>query len=116
VSAFPSTANQSTNLHIDHGTALTSTRGFAGLAIVVRVLAARRTVVLFESGPAGLLSRITDVGRLIHEERVTLVSLVPPLLDRLLQDGFQPPPTLRARRSKTLAFSHSLLSNSGSGL
>jgi O-succinylbenzoic acid--CoA ligase len=68
----------------------------AGLSVVVRMLAARRTVVLFGSGPAGLLSRITDVGRLIHEERVTLVSLVPPLLNRLLQDGFQPPPTLRA--------------------
>ena len=68
----------------------------AGLSIVVRMLSARRTVVLFESGPAGLLSRITEVGRLIHKERVTLVSLVPPLLDRLLDDGFQPPPTLRA--------------------
>jgi acyl-CoA synthetase (AMP-forming)/AMP-acid ligase II len=67
----------------------------AGLSIVVRMLAARRTVVLFEPGSAGLLSRITNVGRLIHEERVTLVSLVPPLLDRLLRDGFQPPPTLR---------------------
>jgi O-succinylbenzoic acid--CoA ligase len=68
----------------------------AGLSIVVRMLAARRTVVMLESGSAGLLSRISDVGRLIHEERVTLVSLVPPLLDRLLQVGFQPPPTLRA--------------------
>jgi O-succinylbenzoic acid--CoA ligase len=68
----------------------------AGLSVVVRMLAARRTVVLFESGAAGLLSCITDIGRLIHEKRVTLVSLVPPLLDRLLRDGFQPPSTLRA--------------------
>jgi acyl-CoA synthetase (AMP-forming)/AMP-acid ligase II len=68
----------------------------AGLSIVVRMLAARRTVVIFEPGLAGLLSCITDVGRLILEERVTLVSLVPPLLDRLLRDGFQPPSTLRA--------------------
>ncbi len=68
----------------------------AGLSIIVRMLAARRTVVLFESGSGGLLSRITEVGRRIHEERVTLVSLVPPLLERLLRVGFQPPRTLRA--------------------
>jgi O-succinylbenzoic acid--CoA ligase len=68
----------------------------AGLAIVVRMLAARRTVVLFEAGSAGLLSSIADVGRRIHDERVTLVSLVPPLLERLLSDGFKPPHTLRA--------------------
>jgi acyl-CoA synthetase (AMP-forming)/AMP-acid ligase II len=67
-----------------------------GLSIVLRMLAARRTVVLFESGATGLLSRMTELGRCIHEERVTLVSLVPPLLDRLLRDGFQPPRTLRA--------------------
>jgi O-succinylbenzoic acid--CoA ligase len=60
------------------------------------MLAARRTVVIFEPGLTGLLSCITDVGRLILEERVTLLSLVPPLLDRLLRDGFQPPSTLRA--------------------
>jgi O-succinylbenzoic acid--CoA ligase len=68
----------------------------AGLSIVVRMLAARRAVVLFESEAAGLLSRIAEVGRRINEERVTLVSLVPPLLEWLLRDGFQPPPTLRA--------------------
>jgi acyl-CoA synthetase (AMP-forming)/AMP-acid ligase II len=67
-----------------------------GLSIVLRMLAARRTVVLFESGATGLLSRITEFGRRIDEERVTLVSLVPPVLDRLLRDGFQPPSSLRA--------------------
>jgi O-succinylbenzoic acid--CoA ligase len=68
----------------------------AGLAIVVRMLAARRTLVLMESSAAGLSSRMTELGRRIHVDRVTLVSLVPPLLDRLLRDGFQPPRTLRA--------------------
>jgi acyl-CoA synthetase (AMP-forming)/AMP-acid ligase II len=68
----------------------------AGLSIVVRMLAARRSVVLFESGAAGLLSRTTELGLRIHEQRVTLVSLVPTLLERLLRDGFQPPPKLRA--------------------
>jgi acyl-CoA synthetase (AMP-forming)/AMP-acid ligase II len=67
-----------------------------GLSIVLRMLAARRAVVLFESGASGLLSRMTELGRRIQEERVTLVSLVPPLLDRLLRDGFQPTRSLRA--------------------
>jgi O-succinylbenzoic acid--CoA ligase len=68
----------------------------AGLSIVVRMLAARRAVVLFESCAAGLLSRTPELGLRIHEQRVTLVSLVPTLLERLLRDGFQPPPRLRA--------------------
>jgi O-succinylbenzoic acid--CoA ligase len=68
----------------------------AGLAIVVRMLAARRTVVLLDAGPAGLLSRIAALDRRIHAQRVTLVSLVPALLDRLLQQGFTVPTTLRA--------------------
>jgi O-succinylbenzoic acid--CoA ligase len=68
----------------------------AGLSILVRMLGARRTVVLLAPGAAGLLARVKDLGRQIHEQRVTLVSLVPTLLERLLQDGFQPPATLRA--------------------
>ncbi len=68
----------------------------AGLSIVVRMLAARRAVVLYETAGAGLLSRITDLGLRIHQQRVTLVSLVPILLDRLLRGGFQPPSRLRA--------------------
>ena len=67
-----------------------------GLSIVVRMLAARRTVVLFSPGPAGLLARMRDLARCIEEQKVTLVSLVPTLLERLLQVGFSPPPTLRA--------------------
>ena len=68
----------------------------AGLAIVVRTLVARRTVVLFEPGPAGLLTRIGELGQLLALERVTVVSLVPVLLERLLASGFQVPATLRA--------------------
>jgi acyl-CoA synthetase (AMP-forming)/AMP-acid ligase II len=68
----------------------------AGLAIVVRMLAARRTVVLLDAGPAGLLSCIAALDRRIHSQRITLVSLVPALLDRLLQQGFTAPATLRA--------------------
>jgi O-succinylbenzoic acid--CoA ligase len=68
----------------------------AGLAIVVRMLGARRSVVLFEPGAAGLLARTRDLGRRIHEQRVTLVSLVPTLLGRMLQESFSPPPALRA--------------------
>jgi len=58
-----------------------------GLSVLVRMLVARRTVVLFAAG---------DLGRRIHAERVTIVSLVPALLDRLLRSGYQPAPSLRA--------------------
>ena len=68
----------------------------AGLSIIVRMLAARRTVVLFAPSAAGLLTRVRDLGRQIHEHRVTLVSLVPIVLERLLLDGFQRPVALRA--------------------
>jgi O-succinylbenzoic acid--CoA ligase len=57
-----------------------------GLAILVRMLVARRTVV-FAAG---------DLGQRIHAERVTIVSLVPAQLDRLLRPGYQPAPSLRA--------------------
>jgi O-succinylbenzoic acid--CoA ligase len=67
-----------------------------GLSIVVRMLVARRTVVLFEPGAPGLLARTRDLGRHIHEHRASLVSLVPPVLGRMLQDGFAAPPALRA--------------------
>lgn len=68
----------------------------AGLSILVRMLTARRTVVLMEPAAAGLLARVRDLGRRIHEQSVTLVSLVPTLLERLLRDGFTRPPALRA--------------------
>ncbi len=68
----------------------------AGLSILVRMLAARRMVVLFDPGEAGLLARAADLGRQMHEHRVTLVSLVPSVLERLLREGVRPPRSLRA--------------------
>ena len=67
-----------------------------GLSIVVRMLAARRTVVLLEPAAAGLLDRTEELGRQIRTQRVTLLSLVPTLLERLLRQGFESPPALRA--------------------
>jgi O-succinylbenzoic acid--CoA ligase len=68
----------------------------AGLSIAVRMLAARRTVVLLEPATAGLLDRVTDLCCAIRDQRVTLLSLVPTVLERLLQSGFAPPASLRA--------------------
>jgi len=58
-----------------------------GLSILLRMLVARRTVVLLGAG---------DLGERIHAARVTIVSLVPALLHRLLRSGYQPAPSLRA--------------------
>ncbi len=66
-----------------------------GLSILTRSLLARRTAVLFD-GEAGLLGRLDELARALEAQRVTLVSLVPTLLDALLERGFRPPPTLRA--------------------
>jgi O-succinylbenzoic acid--CoA ligase len=68
----------------------------AGLSIVVRMLGARRRVVLFEPGATGLLMRAPDLAQCIGTQSVTLVSLVPPVLERLLDAGFTPPASLRA--------------------
>ena len=68
----------------------------AGLSIVVRMLGARRRVVLFDPGATGLLMRAPDLARCLGTQGVTLVSLVPPLLERLLDTGFTPPARLRA--------------------
>jgi O-succinylbenzoic acid--CoA ligase len=59
----------------------------SGLSILVRMLVARRTVVLLGAG---------DLGRRIHTARVTIVSLVPAQLDRLLRSGYQSAASLRA--------------------
>ncbi len=67
-----------------------------GLAIVVRMLAARGTVVLFDAGDRGLLASTRELAARIREQRASLVSLVPTLLDRLLREGFRPPASLRA--------------------
>jgi O-succinylbenzoic acid--CoA ligase len=65
-----------------------------GLSVVIRCLLARRAVLLFEPGEAGLLA---DVPRLLGvAARATLVSLVPSLLERLLDHDFRPAAALRA--------------------
>lgn len=65
-----------------------------GLSIVLRSLAARRTVLLFEPGPGGVLR---ELERLMHvAQRATLMSLVPSVLAALLDAGFVAPPGLRA--------------------
>jgi O-succinylbenzoic acid--CoA ligase len=65
-----------------------------GLSIVIRCLLARRAVVLFEPGPAGLLADVARLARVA--ESCTLLSLVPSTLDRLLDVGFAAPSVLRA--------------------
>lgn len=65
-----------------------------GLSIVLRCLLARKSLILFEPGAAGLLSQIDALARAL--EQATLVSLVPSVLAALLDAGFVPGPSLRA--------------------
>ena len=64
-----------------------------GLSIVIRCLLARRTVLLFEPGPDGLLAHIAELSRLAA--RATLISAVPSVLAALLDAGFVATPALR---------------------
>jgi len=68
-----------------------------GLSVLTRMLVSRRTSVLFEPA-GGLLAALPELERCIHEQRVTLLSVVPAILDRWLQGpaSFAPPPALRA--------------------
>lgn len=68
-----------------------------GLSVLTRMLVSRRTSVLFEPA-GGLLAALPELERCIQEQGVTLLSVVPAILDRWL-DGrvpFAPPPALRA--------------------
>jgi o-succinylbenzoate---CoA ligase len=65
-----------------------------GLSIVIRCLLARRAVVLFEASNGGLLAHAERLAEVA--QTVTLISLVPSVLERLLDIGFTPPPRLRA--------------------
>lgn len=65
-----------------------------GLSVVLRCLLARKPVVLFDTGAEGALARITELARAV--ERASLVSLVPSLLDALLDSGFRGHSGLRA--------------------
>lgn len=63
-----------------------------GLSIPIRTLIARRTLVL---APAGRFEA-TPIFELVERERVTLMSVVPTMLGRLLEDDRALPNTLRA--------------------
>lgn len=63
-----------------------------GLSILLRCLLARRTIVATPE----LRFDSANVAATIERERVTLASLVPTMLDRLLATSWQPPRTLRA--------------------
>jgi O-succinylbenzoic acid--CoA ligase len=67
-----------------------------GLGILVRALGTRRTVVLF-APERSLLGELGALARVIERHAVTLVSLVPTLLARLLEApiAWRPPPSLR---------------------
>jgi o-succinylbenzoate---CoA ligase len=68
-----------------------------GLMILVRSLVARTAVVLFDPG-GPLLANLERLKAYVAEQRVTLLSLVPAVLDRLLAapGGWSPPASLRA--------------------
>jgi O-succinylbenzoic acid--CoA ligase len=55
-----------------------------GLMVLVRTLVARRTLVLFDPGPS-LLGRLPALARALVEQRITQLSVVPAVLDRLLE-------------------------------
>ncbi len=61
-----------------------------GLSVLTRCLIARRTVVVPPSAEPAALAEV------VTRERVTLLSLVPTQVARLLAVGFRPPPSVRA--------------------
>jgi o-succinylbenzoate---CoA ligase len=65
-----------------------------GLSVVIRCLLARRAIVLFEASHSGLLAAAQRLAEAAHT--ATLLSLVPSVLERLLDIGFTPGPQLRA--------------------
>lgn len=66
-----------------------------GLSILTRAAYSRTAVVTFE-GETPLRSRVSELGEALAATRTRVVSLVPTLLDDLLDAGFTPPPSLRA--------------------
>ncbi len=56
-----------------------------GLSLVIRALAARRCCVVFRAPGAGLLGSVPELAQTLIEERISLLSLVPPVLARLLR-------------------------------
>jgi O-succinylbenzoic acid--CoA ligase len=67
-----------------------------GLSILTRMLFARRASVLFDAG-GSLLAALPDLAAVLERHRITLLSLVPTLLERLLDaPEFRAKPPLRA--------------------
>jgi o-succinylbenzoate---CoA ligase len=69
-----------------------------GLSVLVRSLLARRACVVFGAHGRSLLGATTELAETVVNERITLLSLVPPVLTRLLRDdaSFGTNTTLRA--------------------
>lgn len=58
-----------------------------GLSVVLRALFARRCCVAFRARSGGLLASVPELARCLVQERITLVSLVPAVLARLLREA-----------------------------
>lgn len=56
-----------------------------GLSVVTRCLAARRCCVAFRAGSGGLLGSVPELAQCLIDERISLLSLVPAVLARLLR-------------------------------
>jgi O-succinylbenzoic acid--CoA ligase len=69
-----------------------------GLSILTRCLLSASAVVAFDPGPKGLLAQLPALAACLEREQVSLLSLVPTLLDALLTltPRWQPGPALRA--------------------
>ena len=60
-----------------------------GLSVVTRSLAARRCCVAFRAGRGGLMASLSELAHALTSERISLLSLVPPVLSRLLREAPQ---------------------------
>ena len=58
-----------------------------GLSVVIRALLARRCCVAFRAGAGGLMGSVPELAQMLCEERISLLSLVPAVLGRLLRDA-----------------------------
>ncbi len=56
-----------------------------GLSVVTRCLLARRCCVVFHANSGGLLGSVSELAQTLIEERISLLSLVPTVLARLVQ-------------------------------
>lgn len=57
-----------------------------GLSVVIRALTARRCCVVFRAPSSGLLGSVSELAGTLIDERISLLSLVPPVLARLLRE------------------------------